>query len=410
MSMENHPSLGGGNEEEQQEKSHPSNEPAATPKRSTRWDTSRPTTAPDFLLSRAHGSIRTQGIEEQISDPWLAAEGLHSGIHKMVVGALPFDLDTPAALTVPREVIRSSQPLEPPAHYRWNAPKPHASIVAYDPPLDEHAERIAAAIRTIEYSALEKVVLARAVELEIDPPIDPLLLATRLIDGSPNRDGFVVDLSPAGSDYEDKLLIGSSPEMLVRRTGDIVEAFPLAGSLPRSRNEEVDRASARRLADSRKNLDEHAFVVDDIADNLAPLCSSLDVPDSPELMSTAEMWHLATHIRGRLKDPSLSALDLALVVHPTPAICGTPTESAFGVIQAVETDRGFYSGAVGWCDENGDGEFVVSIRCAEIDTEGSVARLWAGGGIVSHSDPEEEVTETSAKMGTVLHAFGVKGA
>ena len=229
MSMENHPSLGGGNEEEQQENSHPSNEPAATPKRSTRWDTSLPTTAPDFLLSRAHGSSRTQGIEEQISDPWLAAEGLHSGIHKMVVGALPFDLDKPAALTVPREVIRSSQPLEPPAHYRWNAPKPHASIVAYDPPLDEHAERIAAAIRTIEYSALEKVVLARAVELEIDPPIDPLLLASRLIDGSPNRDGFVVDLSPAGSDYEGKLLIGSSPEMLVRRTGDIVEAFPLAG-------------------------------------------------------------------------------------------------------------------------------------------------------------------------------------
>lgn len=403
MSMNNHPSLGGdGNFEEPPKRKQP--------QQSSRWDQSRPDTAPDFLLSRAHGSIRTKGVEEQISDPWLAAEQLHAGMHKMVVGALPFDLDAPAALTVPREVIRSSQPLEPPAHYRWNAPQPKARVVAYDPVPEEHGDRVDAAICTIAHSGLEKVVLARAVELEIDPPIDPLLLAARLIDGSPNRDGFVVDLSPAGSAFDGKLLIGSSPEMLVRRTGDIVEAFPLAGSLPRSRNKEEDRATARRLADSRKNLDEHAFVVDDIADNLAPLCSSLEVPESPELMSTAEMWHLATHIRGRLKDASLSALDLALVVHPTPAICGTPMESAFGVIKAVETDRGFYSGAVGWCDENGDGEFVVSIRCAEVDTGGTVARLWAGGGIVSHSDPEEEVAETSAKMGTVLRAFGVKGA
>lgn len=367
----------------------------------------RPATAPDFLLSRAHGSIRTQGSVATFDDPWQAAEALHAGHYQMVVGALPFDIDQPAAFTVPRDVIRSDQPLEPPAHYRWNSPSIHASIVGFDPEPAEHVERVDAAIRTIRASGLEKVVLARAIELEIDPPIDPLLLAARLIDGSPNCDGFLVDLSPAGGRFENKLLVGSSPEMLVRRRGDIVEAFPLAGSLPRSRNKEVDKASAERLADSKKNNDEHAFVVDDIASNLEPLCSSLSVPDDPELLSTSEMWHLGTHIRGRLKDPQMSALDLALVVHPTPAICGTPTESAFGVINAVETDRGFYSGAVGWCDSEGDGEFVVSIRCAEMSADGDVAKLWAGGGIVEHSVPEDELAETDAKLSTVLRALGL---
>lgn len=407
MSMENHPSARGlpeGN-------SGPGRkQPPGTPnpRKSSRWDNSRPATAPDFLLSRAHGSIRTQGVIEQISDPWLAAEELRAGIHQMVVGALPFDLDQPAALSVPRDVIRSDYPLEPPAHYRWSQEKFSARIAAYDPAPADHQARVEAAISTIAHSGLDKVVLARAVELEIDPPVDPLLIASRLIDGSPNHDGFVVDLSPAGDNYLGKLLVGSSPEMLIRRRGEFVEAFPLAGSLPRSRDKHADAENARRLADSMKNQAEHAYVVDDLAHNLAPLCTSLEVPEYPELVSTSEMWHLATRIRGRLKDPSLSALDLALVVHPTPAICGTPTESAFGVIKAVESDRGFYAGAVGWCDSDGDGEFVVAIRCAEINTAGNVARLWAGGGIVAHSDPEEELAETFAKMSTVLRAFGVR--
>ena len=158
---------------------------------------------------------------------------------------------------------------------------------------------------------------------------------------------------------------------------------------------------------SRKNNEEHEFVVDDIADNLAPLCSHLDVPHEPQLLSTSEMWHLGTFIRGELKDPVISALDLALLVHPTPAICGTPTESAMSVIEAIESDRGFYAGCVGWCDSEGDGEFVVSIRCAEIDAAGTDARLWAGGGIVADSNPEEELAETTAKLRTVLRAFGL---
>ena len=367
----------------------------------------RPVTAPDFLLSRSHGSVRTQGSLATYTDPWLAAERLRRGEHQMVVGAIPFNPERPAALTVPREIIRSEQPLEPPAHYRWNSPEMKARIVGHDPSPEDHLERIDAAIRTMKASGLDKIVLARAVDLEIDPPIDPLQLSASLIDRSPNRDGFLADLSPAGGRFEGRLLIGSSPEMLVRRRGRYVEAFPLAGSAPRSRDRATDEAAAQRLLASRKNMEEHEYVVDDIADNLEPLCTHLDVPAEPELLSTSEMWHLGTFIRGELKDPVISALDLALLVHPTPAICGTPTESAMSVIEAVESDRGFYAGAVGWCDSEGDGEFVVSIRCAEIGKDGADARLWAGGGIVADSDPEEELAETTAKLRTVLRAFGL---
>ena len=367
----------------------------------------RPATAPDFLLSRSHGSVRTQGSLATYSDPWLAAERLRRGEHQMVVGAIPFNSERPAALTVPREIIRSEQPLEPPAHYRWNSPVIKARIVGHDPAPEEHLERLDAAIRTIKVSGMDKVVLARAIDLAIDPAIDPLQLSSRLIDGSPNRDGFVADLGPAGGRFTGRMIIGSSPEMLVRRRGRIVEAFPLAGSAPRSRDRAADEAAAAKLMDSRKNNEEHEFVVDDIADNLDPLCSDLDVPHGPQLLSTSEMWHLGTFIRGELKDPVISALDLALLVHPTPAICGTPTESAMSVIEAIESDRGFYAGCVGWCDSEGDGEFVVSIRCAEIDAAGTEARLWAGGGIVADSNPEEELAETTAKLRTVLRAFGL---
>ncbi|MDO5731783.1 isochorismate synthase [Corynebacterium sphenisci] len=367
----------------------------------------RPETAPDFLLSRSHGSVRTRGAVAGYADPWLAAEHLRRGRHRMLVGALPFNTDRPAALTVPREVVRSAQPLEPPAHYRARRGRLGARITAEDPAPAEHGERIAAAVRTIGASGLEKVVLARAIEIAFDAPIDPLLLAARLIDASPNRDGFVADLSPAGGRFAGRLLIGSSPEMLVRRRGTRVEAFPLAGSVARCRDRAEDEAAAARLLASRKNHDEHFFVVEDIAANLGPLCRDLEVPEDPVLLSTSEMHHLGTPIRGELRDPVISALDLALIVHPTPAICGTPTESAMGVIEAVEADRGFYAGAVGWCDSAGDGEFVVAIRCAEVDAGGTAARAWGGGGIVADSDPEEEVAETSAKLRTVLRAMGL---
>ena len=189
--------------------------------------------------------------------------------------------------------------------------------------------------------------------------------------------------------------------------GDRVTAHPLAGSAPRHPDPEIDRAASETLHGSVKNLREHAHVVDSLRSSLSPLCSELDIPERPSLMSTPQLWHLGTPISGRLRDPSTTSLDLALAVHPTPAICGTPTAAARDLIRELEGDRGFYAGALGWCDENGDGEWMVTIRGAVLDSDGTALTAHAGGGIVAESDPDDELAETTTKFGTVLGAWGV---
>jgi isochorismate synthase len=160
------------------------------------------------------------------------------------------------------------------------------------------------------------------------------------------------------------------------------------------------------LAASAKDQREHAFVVDAMATALAPLCSDLDVPATPGLTQTPNMWHLGTRIVGSVREPATTALDLAVALHPTPAVCGTPTADAREFILTNEGDRGFYAGAVGWCDSAGDGEWMVGIRCAELSADGRTIRASAGGGIVSDSDPQLELAETSAKLRTILSALG----
>ncbi|ACR17972.1 putative isochorismate synthase [Corynebacterium kroppenstedtii DSM 44385] len=364
----------------------------------------RPRNAPDFLLSRVDGSLRTQGSDATFTTISDAQSALDNGKASYIVGALPFDPSHPAALTSPRSVWRYTGPLEPPAFYRGKGA--HAHIVAENPSLDEHAEIIDAVTRTIARTSVDKVVIARNVDLFFDDPIDPRLLATRLIDHAPNLDGFLADLSPAGDEYTGHWLVGSSPEMLIRRQGPVVSAYPLAGSLPRSNDPQEDEQRGQQLLHSTKNLDEHHFVVDHYRRVLSQLCHTVDIPSSPELMQTAEMWHLATPIRATINDDGPSALQLAEALYPTPALAGVPTEAAMEIIRTAEGDRRFYGGAVGWCHANGDGEFMVSIRCAELEKDLQHARAWAGGGIVEQSNPTEEVEETCGKMKTMLLAMG----
>lgn len=363
----------------------------------------RPSTAPDFLLSRASGSVRTQGATACYTDPWAAADSLRAGDHDIIVGALPFNLDERSALTVPEKVIREPGPLEPHSYYRSATLR--ASIGGYDPEPAEHLRRVEAAIETIKASSLDKVVLARAVDIDFPEPIDPRLVAARLIDKSFHRDGFIADLTPAGR--EGAMLVGSSPELLVKRQGGTVTAFPLAGSAQRHDEPKTDEQAGQALIRSAKDLTEHAYVVDHLRNILAPLCTRLDAPHTPQLLRTTEMWHLGTPITGTLKDSTLSALELALAVHPTPAICGTPAAAAEALIHTAETDRGFYAGAVGWCDSTGDGEYMIAIRCAEVAGDGRSARAWAGGGIVADSDPAQELAETTAKLRTIMRSLGL---
>ncbi|MFC4604131.1 isochorismate synthase [Rhodococcus kronopolitis] len=356
-----------------------------------------------FLLSRADRTLRTCGSRDQYRGIDAAAEALARRAVPLVVGALPFDPADPAALTAPETMHRTAGPWQPGA-----APAlPEARIVDRLPSPDEHRARVARLVTRLRSGELDKVVAARSVLLEADAPVPPWSLLARLVLQDPAGNGFGVDLSPAGGRYVGRSLVGASPELLLRRTGREVECFPLAGTAPRHADPAADRAEGEALLASDKNRAEHAFVTDWIRDALAPVCTELTVPDAPRLISTRQVWHLATPIRGVLREPAPSALDLARLLHPTPAVGGTPFDAALAAIRDTEEPRGFYGGAVGWCDADGDGEWVVAIRCAEVDADGLRLQAWAGGGIVAASDPDAELAETSTKLGTLLGALGV---
>ncbi|MFE5785757.1 isochorismate synthase [Rhodococcus erythropolis] len=354
-----------------------------------------------FLLSRRETSIRTSGVVEEFDSAFDAAEALKTGRIDSVVGALPFSPETPSALTAPLSFTRVRGDL-----YHSNTPKlPSSRVAGFEPSPQIHTDRVRSAIVRLQAGELDKVVLARSLTIEAESAISPSALAENLIALDHAHNGFCVDLSPAGGGYRGRSLVGSTPEVLIERRGDVVTCHPLAGSIARHPNSDQDEANAEQLRASTKDLTEHAFVVDSISAILGPLCTSFTAPRAPELLRTPQLWHLGTKIEGVLTDPSLTSLELAMALHPTPAVCGTPTDAAREHITATEGDRGFYAGAIGWCDRTGDGEWMVAIRCAEIAADGLSARAYAGGGIVASSDPETELRETSTKFRTLLSAF-----
>jgi isochorismate synthase len=322
-----------------------------------------------------------------------------------VVGALPFDVRGKAALQAPTTVtFTDTLPAWP------TTPLPAVRIAAALPSPDEHRGRIRSALErlTDPESALQKVVLARALRLVADGPLDERAILRRLVADDSEASAYLADLSPAGGDYTGTALVGASPELLVARTGAVVNCQPFAGSASRSPDPETDVANGAALAESGKNRHEHQLVVDTMRHALEPLCAELDVAAQPQLSRTAALWHLSTPIRGRLRDTSVTAIDLALALHPTPAVGGVPTSEAVDLIAQLEGDRGFYAGAVGWCDARGDGRWVVAIRGAQLSADRRGALAQAGGGIVAESDPDDEVAETTTKFRTILSALGVQ--
>ena len=355
-----------------------------------------------FVLTGAGGTLVAEGIRTGYDDIGDAAKALRDGSSPLVVGALPFDIRHRAALLTP-ESVRDTL-----------APAPHGVLPAVRiaetlPDPQVHRSRIEAALRLLRdiENPLEKVVLARALRLVADGPLDALDVLRRLAAADPEATAYLADLSPAGSRYAGSILVGASPELLVARHGDQVTCQPFAGSAPRSADPDVDAANGAALAASGKNRHEHQLVVDTMREALQPLCRSLDVAPEPELSSTAALWHLSTPIRGTLRQTETTAIDLALALHPTPAVGGVPTAAAVDAIADLEGDRGFYAGAVGWCDAAGDGRWVVAIRGAQLAADRLSAVAQAGGGIVAESDADDEVAETTTKFRTVLTALGV---
>ena len=374
-----------------------------------------------FALCQAERSIHAEGmvrrlrpgpadtLEERVraffADAGSGAEG--GSAPAMLVGAIPFDRAQADSLFQPAAVAwHEGLHLPAPA---GNAAAPAWVVRSVtDLPRPESYERMVA--RALDRlgrgaDAPIKVVLARALRVEASAPVDPMAIAA-LLARDRSAATFMVDLSPA-SGRAGHMLVGATPELLLSRKGAEIRSNPLAGSARRSADAAEDRAAGEALLRSDKDRREHALVVTSIMDLLAPLCAELSAPGGIALQSTAAMWHLGTRIEGRLKSPDgPSAAGLAALLHPTPAVGGYPRAAALGAIEALEErSRGFYAGAVGWTDALGDGEWHVTLRCAEI--EGARLTLHAGAGIVAGSDPAAELAETSAKFQTMLRALGL---
>jgi len=303
--------------------------------------------------------------------------------------------DAVAHVVTPREL---ASPPVPPARERVHD-------VVEVPEREAYVKNVRAALDRIADGVVEKVVLGRCLEVCSTPALTPHEVTAGLLARRPGR--YVFSL-PLDEREDAPWLVGASPELLLRRSGDEVSSTPLAGSAPRSDDPVEDARRAEALRASAKDLAEHAFVVDRIAAALGPVCSSLEVPDRPELLGTDAMWHLASPIRGRLAAPhDLTALDLAALLHPTPAVGGVPVADAVRLIEELEGPglRGPFGGFVGWVDEHGDGELAVTIRAGVLD--GERLRLFAGAGIVAESDPESEADETAAKLVTMSRAVGL---
>ncbi|MEV6215209.1 isochorismate synthase [Nocardia sp. NPDC051833] len=361
-----------------------------------------------FLLARPDGVLRAAGVRAGYPDPRQAVDTLRrwtapgSGTGpRLIVGALPFDPEEPAALWQPETALHTAGPWRPAALPAL----PAVRVVAELPTAAEHVARVTKLVEQLgdPGTELRKVVAARTLLIEADAPLEPEVVAGQLLTRHPNANVYAVDLTAAGRPGE--TLLGATPEVLVARHGTRVSLHPLAGTLPRLADPDADAAQARELLSSAKNHDEHGYVIEWIRQQLTPVCQELHIPDAPELLSTEQVWHLATPIHGVLRDPSTTALDLALLLHPTPAVNGTPFAAALAAITADEPRRGFYGGAVGWCADDGDGEWVVAIRGAELAADGRTLRASAGGGIVAASDPAAELAETTAKFRTLLGAL-----
>jgi menaquinone-specific isochorismate synthase len=247
---------------------------------------------------------------------------------------------------------------------------------------------VADAVRRISAGDLEKVVLARDLLAEVHAPLDPRWPLDRLAERYPGCWTFCVDG-----------LLGATPELLVRRERGLVTSRVLAGTIQRSGDDARDLALAASLARSSKDLEEHEYAVRSVADVLTPSCSSMNVPEAPFVLHLPNVMHLATDITG-VASGSATSLALAAALHPSAAVGGTPTAAALALIDEIEQlDRGRYSGPVGWIDRDGDGEWGIALRCAQVDpSDPSRLRLFAGCGIVAGSDPQAELAESVAKL------------
>lgn len=271
---------------------------------------------------------------------------------------------------------------------------------------DDWAAVVHEATRRIHEGEVDKVVLARDVVATTESPVDPRWLLGNLAHGYPSCWTFSVDG-----------LVGATPELLVRSEKGLVTSRVLAGTIRRAAPTTAPDPAVF-LASSSKDLEEHEYAVRSVADALEPFCTSMNVPEAPFVLHLPNVLHLASDVTGVLRasplegsaphaDAAPSSLALAAALHPSAAVCGTPTTAARELIREIEgMDRGRYAGPVGWLGADGDGEWGIALRSAEVSSaDPRTIRLFAGCGIVAASDPAAELGESEAKLEPVRSAL-----
>jgi salicylate biosynthesis isochorismate synthase len=287
------------------------------------------------------------------------------------------------------ELRRSELPLLDPA------PTGRYEVVSPMPPA-HFEEAVGRAVQRIRAGELKKVVLAREVEVHAPVDHDPAAVLGLLREAFPACFVFAVGRGEAS-------FVAASPELLVRREGQRVSTVALAGSIRRSADPAVDDHLGEQLLRSEKDREENMIVARRITRALRPHAVWVTAAEEPVLVKVANIQHLAAPIRAQLAS-SIGAIELAGLLHPTPAVGAEPASAALDVIPALEgLDRGWYAGPVGWSDDGGDGEFCVALRCALL--RGRIATCYAGGGIVRDSDPAAELAETEVKLQAMLPAL-----
>ncbi|MFM5028208.1 isochorismate synthase MenF [Aeromonas rivipollensis] len=366
-------------------------------------------TPPDFLFTSGQGSLGAYDLGQPIATPagdWpLLAQQITRALdaaraagqaNPLLIGAFAFDPAEASCLYVPGRYERGERVVP-----KEQATETNSVIAVQSTPASgEFKASVSAALDAFAQGKLAKVVLSRKLILTLHKPADPERVLARLMAQNPHAFHFSLPLG------QGRRLLGASPELLLRVSGGEVFTHPLAGSARRASEPAQDEAVARELLASRKDQHEHKLVIDEIRRVLTPHCRELAIPQKPTLMSTDTLWHLGTPIAGQLHGSDASVLSLACQLHPTPALCGYPTDLARQFIREQEPfRRALFSGIVGWCDSQGNGEWAVVIRCGVLD--GHQVELFAGAGIVAGSDPAMEWAETGTKLGTMLKALGL---
>lgn len=256
------------------------------------------------------------------------------------------------------------------------------------------APTVARALERIRDGAFRKIVLARALDLRANQPFHPLEILNTL------RERYADCYAFSLANGKGQSFIGASPERLVRWRASELRVDVLAGTAPRGATASEDARLGSELLRSQKDLREHGLVFESVRRRLADIGMNVDAACQPALRKLENVQHLHVEFAGPAPK-GVHLLDAVAALHPTPAVGGTPRESAVSAITEFEAfDRGLYAGPIGWLNAKGEGEFFVAIRSALID--GEEARLFAGVGIVEGSEPEKELAETDLKFRALM--------